>query len=251
VDNLNGVAGSETLYRVTVPPGAVSFQVSTGGGTGDVDLFMKFGSPAVCSGTCDVDAISAQNGNFESIMITSPRAGDYYIDLSAFAPFDGVTLTTSLTAPPPQPDLTISKSHTGTFVPGQTGAVYTIAVTNAGVGSTLGPVSVADVLPSGLTATAIAGTGWNCLLVTLTCARADALEPSASYPPITVTVNVAAGIASSVTNIATVSGGGDSNTANNTARDVTVTIPPSIKSVTNAFGDSPVIAPNTWIKVQG
>jgi uncharacterized protein (TIGR03437 family) len=251
VDNLNGVVGSETLYRVTVPPGAVSFQVSTGGGTGDVDLFMKFGSPAVCSGTCDVDAVSVQNGNFDSIMIINPAAGDYYIDLSAFAPFDGVTLTTSLTAPPPQPDLTISKSHTGTFVPGQTGAVYTIAVTNAGVGSTLGPVSVADVLPSGLTATAIAGTGWNCLLVTLTCARADALEPSASYPPITVTVNVAAGIASSVTNIATVSGGGDSNTANNTARDVTVTIPPSIKSVTNAFGDSPVIAPNTWIKVQG
>jgi len=256
VDNLSGVLSSETLYRVTIPAGAVSLQVSTSGGTGDVDLFMKFGTPALCqedffvSSTCNADEASAQDGNFESITVVSPPAGDWYIDLSAFDQFDGVTLTTSLTVLA-QPDLTISKSHTGTFTPGQTGAVYTIVVANAGVGPTFGPVSVADVLPSGLTATAIGGTGWNCLLVTLTCARADALAPSGSYPPVAVTVNIAPSIASSVTNIATVSGGGDSNTANNMARDVTVTIPPSIKSVTNAFGDSPVIAPNTWIKLQG
>jgi uncharacterized protein (TIGR03437 family) len=254
---LGGVIGSETLYRVTIPPGAVSFQVSTSGGTGDVDLYLKFGSPALCqtdpsvSSICDVDEFSVQVGNIESITVVSPPAGDYYIDLSGFDQFNGVTLTTSLTAAPPQPDLTISESHTGSFAPGQTGAVYAITVTNAGVGATLGPVSVTDLLPSGMTATAIGGTGWNCLLVTLTCARADSLAPSASYPPITVTASVAASVAASVTNVATVAGGGDSNTANNTARDLTVTIPPSITSVTNAFGNSPVIAPNTWIKIQG
>jgi uncharacterized protein (TIGR03437 family) len=251
IGNLSGVIGSETLYRVTIPAGAVSFQVSTSGGTGDVDLFMKFGSPALCSGTCDVDAFSAQNGNFESITIVNPPAGDWYIDLAGFDEYNRVTLTTSLTAAPPQPDLTISKSHTGTFAPGKTGAIYTISVTNAGTGATLGPVSVTDLLPSGLTATAIGGTGWNCLLVTLTCARADILAPAASYPPITVTVNVAAGIAASVINVATVSGGGDSKTANNSAHDLTVTIPPSITSVTNAYGDSPVISPNTWVRVRG
>ena len=257
VGDLGGVIGSETLYRVTIPPGAVSFQVSTSGGAGDVDLYLKFGSPALCqmdfsvSSICDVDEFSVQVGNLESITVVSPPAGDYYIDLSGYDQFNRVTLTTSLTAAPPQPDLTISESHTGSFAPGQTGAVYTIAVTNAGVGATLGPVSVTDLLPSGMTATAIGGTGWNCLLVTLTCARADALAPSASYPPITVTVTVAANVAASVTNVATVAGGGDSNKANNTARDLTVTVPPSITSVTNAFGDSPVIAPNTWIKIQG
>jgi uncharacterized protein (TIGR03437 family) len=212
---------------------------------------MKFGSPALCSGTCDFDALSAQIGNEESIIFVSPAAGDYYIDVSGFDQFNRVTLTTSLTAAPPMPDLTISESHTGSFAPGHTGAIYTITVTNAGVGTTLGPVSVADFLPSGLTATAIGGTGWNCLPVTLTCARADALAPSGSYPPITVTVDVAASVASSVINVATVSGGGDSNTANNTARDLTVAIPPAVTSVTNAYGDSPVIAPNTWIKIQG
>jgi uncharacterized protein (TIGR03437 family) len=258
VSGLGGVIGSETLYRVTVPPGAVSFKLATSGGTGDVDLYLKFGSPALCQvaflvdSLCNVDASSETVGNDESITLVSPRAGDYYIDLSGFDSFAGVSLTTSLTGAPPQPDLTISKSHMGAFAPGQTGAIYTITVTNAGAAATIGPVSVTDSLPSGMTATAISGSGWNCLLVTLTCARADALAPSASYPPIAVTVTVAASAASSsLTNVATVSGGGDSNTANNTARDVTVIIPPLITSVTNAFGDNPVIASNTWIKVQG
>jgi hypothetical protein len=42
-----------------------------------------------------------------------------------------------------------------------------------------------------------------------------------SFEPITLTVNVAANAASSVTNTATVSGGGESNTANDSASDVT------------------------------
>jgi uncharacterized protein (TIGR03437 family) len=222
-----------------------------------VDLYLKFGGPALCQlgflvdSTCNADEGSDAIGNEESIMIVSPAAGDYYIDLSGFDQFNRVTLTTALTTAPPLPDLTISESHTGSFAPGHTGAIYTITVTNAGAGATLGPVSVTDFLPAGLTATAIGGTGWNCLLVTLTCARDDALAPSDSYPPLTVTVNVGAGVASSVINIATVSGGGDRNSANNTAHDLTVTIPPKVTSVTNAFGGSTVIAPNTWIKVQG
>jgi len=257
VRNLGGVIGSETLYRVTIPPGAVSFQVSTTGGTGDVDLYLKFGSPALCqtdfsvSTMCDADEFSEQFGNAESIAVVSPSAGDYYIDLSGYDQFNRVTLTTSLTVPAPQPDLTISKSHTGTFVPGQTGAIYTIVVANAGIGATSGSVSVTDLLPSGLTATAMSGTGWNCVLLTLVCNRTDVLAPSASYPPITVTVNVAASVAATVTNVATVTYVGDSNPNNNTASDITLTIPPAITSVTNAYGDSPVIAPNTWIKVQG
>jgi hypothetical protein len=42
----------------------------------------------------------------------------------------------------PGPDLTINKSHTGNFTEGQTGAIYTVTVTNAGVGSTSGSVTV-------------------------------------------------------------------------------------------------------------
>jgi uncharacterized repeat protein (TIGR01451 family) len=119
------------------------------------------------------------------------------------------------------PDLTIVKSHTGNFTQGQVGAVYSVTVTNSGFASTSGVVSVTDTLPVGLTATAISGTGWTCVLGTLTCTRSDALAAAASYPVITVTVNVANNAAASVTNTANVSGGGQVNTANDSAADPT------------------------------
>ena len=121
----------------------------------------------------------------------------------------------------PVADLTISKTHSGNFVQGQTGATYSITVANAGAGPTNGAVTVTDTLPAGLTATAISGTGWTCTFGTLSCTRNDALAASASYAAITVTVNVAANAPASVTNNAAVSGGGELNTANDSASDPT------------------------------
>lgn len=118
------------------------------------------------------------------------------------------------------PDLTITKSHSGNFTQGQSGT-YTILVSNTGVGPNIGTVTVTDTLPAGLTATAISGTGWACDAGTLTCTRPDALNNASSYPAITVTVNVAANAPGTVTNSATVSGGGDVNAANNSASDPT------------------------------
>lgn len=123
------------------------------------------------------------------------------------------------------PDLTITKSHAGSFKQGQTGAAYTINVRNAGTGLTSGAVTVADTLPAGMTVAGFAGTGWTCDPGTLTCSRSDALASGGSYPPITMTVNVAANAAAQLTNTATVSGGGDANNANNTASDPTTIIP--------------------------
>jgi uncharacterized repeat protein (TIGR01451 family) len=134
------------------------------------------------------------------------------------------------------PDLAISKSHTGNFSVGQTGATYTITVSNSGHGPTSGTVTVVDALPSGLTATAISGPGWTCTLGTLTCTRADALATSSSYPAITLTVNVAANAPSLVTNTVTVSGGGETNTANNTANDPTNILAPDLAIFKSHFG---------------
>jgi uncharacterized repeat protein (TIGR01451 family) len=119
------------------------------------------------------------------------------------------------------PDLTVTKTHSGTFSPGQTGATYTITVTNSGSAATSGTVTATDTLPSALTATAFAGTGWSCTLAPLTCTRSDALAASSSYPALTLTVNVASSAPASVTNTVTVSGGGETNTSNDTATDVT------------------------------
>ncbi len=129
------------------------------------------------------------------------------------------------------PDLTITKSHVGNFTQGQVGATYSITATNSGSAATSGTVTVVDTLPAGLTATAISGTGWSCVLGTLTCTRSDALAAGSSYPVITLTVNVSLAAPASVTNSATVSGGGQTNTTNDTANDLTTinaAAPPSV-----------------------
>src|SRR5258705_218009 len=67
----------------------------------------------------------------------------------------------------------------------------------------------------------MSGAGWSCTLATLTCLQNDVLAPGASYAAITLTVNVAGTAPPSVTNTASVNGGGETNTPNDTAIDVT------------------------------
>jgi uncharacterized repeat protein (TIGR01451 family) len=134
-------------------------------------------------------------------------------------------------------DLTISKTHAGSFVQGETGATYTLVVNNVGNGQISAPVTVVDTLPTGLTATNAVGGGWICpTLSPPTCTRDDNLNPGHSYPPITLTVNVdPAAPMPTVTNTATVSGGGEVITNNDTANDVTTITPPAaILAVTSA-----------------
>jgi uncharacterized repeat protein (TIGR01451 family) len=109
------------------------------------------------------------------------------------------------------PFLDITKSHSGNFTVGQSGASYTIVVTNGGTGAASGTVTVTDLLPAGLTLVSMAGSGWNCSGTA--CTRSDALAANASYPAITVTVNVASNATGPVTNVATVAGSGKTNTA--------------------------------------
>jgi uncharacterized repeat protein (TIGR01451 family) len=137
-------------------------------------------------------------------------------------------------------DMTVTKTHTGNFTRGSTGT-YTITATNSGAAATNGTtVTVADTLPAGLTPTAASGTGWACSIVsqTVTCTRSNALAAGASYPAISVTVSVAQSAASSVTNTATVSGGGQANTTNDTASDPTTIVSSSDLSLTKVTTSS-------------
>ncbi len=146
------------------------------------------------------------------------------------------------------PDLTIAMTHTGTFAQGQFGKTYKITVGNAGGSSTTGVVTVTDTLPSGLTATSISGSGWSCSLSPLTCSRNDSLGATANYPPIALTVSVATNCADNVTNYATVSGGGDSQTSNNSVYDATsILTTPSNLAATAASSSAVII---TWNAAQ-
>ncbi len=127
------------------------------------------------------------------------------------------------------PSISIAKSHTGNFTRGQQGAAYRLTVSNAtGVSPTTGVVTVTEIVPTGLTLASMSGTGWTCVSNGNTCSRSDTLAANSSYPAITVMVNIAANAPASVTNIASVVGGGDSTATNKTAQDVTDVVTQSV-----------------------
>ena len=191
--------------------------------------------------TCTRSDALAAPGSYPAITLTVNVAANAPASVTNTATVSGGGDTTpanntasdvTTISPAGSPNLTITKTHAGNFTQGQTGATYSLAVSNAGTGPTSGTVTVTDTLPTGLTATAIAGTGWSCTLSTLTCTRSDALAAPGSYPAITLTVNVAANAPASVTNTATVSGGGDATPTNNTASDVTTISPAGSPNLT-------------------
>jgi LPXTG-site transpeptidase (sortase) family protein len=160
------------------------------------------------------------------------------------------------------PDMTITKSHIDPFVRGSTTAAYTLTAHNSGGGPTTGTVTVTDVLPAGLTPTAAAGSGWTCPAPagqTVSCTRADALAAGSSYPAIRVTVTVLASSPSTVINVATVGGGGETNLTNDTATDPTNIISlaglPNTSGLQALDGAPAAIAPattsNGWLVVLG
>ncbi len=120
------------------------------------------------------------------------------------------------------PQLFATLTHSGNFTQGQMGATYTITAKNVGDraihAASTSAVNLVDRLPNGLTATDISGDGWSCTLSTLFCTRSDGLAVGATFPPVTVTVNVSSDAPASVTNSATASGGGSRWS---TAKDVT------------------------------
>ena len=119
------------------------------------------------------------------------------------------------------------KVANGTFTQGQVGATYTLTVTNAGTGPTTAAVTVTDALPVGLTATAIAGTGWSCVLATVTCTRSDVSCAFGELSADHAHGDVAANAPANVVNTATVSGGGETTSANNTST-MTTPVTPSL-----------------------
>ena len=86
--------------------------------------------------------------------------------------------------------------------------LYTVGLSVNAPGSSA--VTVTETAPSGLTLVSMAGTGWTCggANAANVCTRSDILAGGASYPAITVNVNVAADATSPQVNMAGVTGGG-------------------------------------------
>ena len=108
------------------------------------------------------------------------------------------------------PDLRITKAS-GTLTAGSNGS-YTINIDNVlGAASTNGAITVVDTLPAGLTYVSASGSGWSCSASgqVVTCTSTTSILPGNTGASLTINVAVGASAVPAVTNVATVSGGGE------------------------------------------
>ena len=147
------------------------------------------------------------------------------------------------------PDPAIALTHAPATVPTGATVTFLATVTNAGPFiATSGPITVTITIDPGLTPTAASGSGWNCGIAgqTVTCTRSDALVAHQSYAGISIGATaIAAGPTLLTGNTATVGGGGDINTANNTATDAVGITAPTLAVLRSfqavRFGDAVVL----------
>ncbi|RKH39275.1 M4 family metallopeptidase [Corallococcus sicarius] len=94
VTGIADAAGNNRYYTLAVPAGSTALTFTTSGGTGDVDLYVRFGSaPDAATYDCRPYA----GGNAETCTITNIQAGTYYVMLNAYSAYSGVTLKGSYT----------------------------------------------------------------------------------------------------------------------------------------------------------
>ena len=148
------------------------------------------------------------------------------------------------------PDLTTSMANSGATTQGATGYTFTGTATNSGAAPTNSTVTATFSTPSGVTATAINGTGWSCVLGTLSCTRSDSLAASSSYPAITVTASFASNATSPKVVSFSATGGFQAVTGNDSSStSITVTSP--VPTVTNVSPSSGPVAGGTSVTLTG
>lgn len=96
---LSGLSESqngELDFTLEVPAGATDLSFAMSGGTGDADLYVRFGSEPT---TSTYDCRPYASGNNESCPISNVQAGTYYVKIIGYSAFTGVSLTGSFTEP--------------------------------------------------------------------------------------------------------------------------------------------------------
>jgi serine protease len=94
VNNIAANTGALLPYTLAVPAGASNLHFNTSGGTGDADLYVKFGSPPTLS---DFDCVSGTETTTESCVLPSATAGTWYVLVNAYSKISGVSLVGSYT----------------------------------------------------------------------------------------------------------------------------------------------------------
>jgi Thermolysin metallopeptidase, alpha-helical domain/Bacterial pre-peptidase C-terminal domain/Thermolysin metallopeptidase, catalytic domain len=80
-------------YTIVVPAGKTSLTFKLSGGTGDGDIYSKLGAAPT---TTVYDKSSAGSTNTETITVTAPAAGTYYLMVKAYAAVSGTSLVATI-----------------------------------------------------------------------------------------------------------------------------------------------------------
>ena len=94
VTGLSAATGASLNYTMVVPAGSTGLQFVIAGGTGDADMYVKFGSAPTDT---VYDCRPYAGGNAETCNIATAQAGTYFVRLKAYATFSGASLTGSYT----------------------------------------------------------------------------------------------------------------------------------------------------------
>ncbi|MGH3860755.1 M12 family metallo-peptidase [Actinokineospora sp.] len=95
VTGLSGASGSSTAYTLAVPAGATNLSFSTSGGTGDMDLYVRFGSAA---STTSYDCRSVAGSSTERCAFSTAQAGTYHVTMYGYSAYSGVSLVADYTS---------------------------------------------------------------------------------------------------------------------------------------------------------
>ena len=164
---------------------------------------------------------------------------------------DGYDDQLSFVVNSPAPSLAVNKTDNGPWQPGQSGAQYTIGVSNTGTLQTTGTITVTDSLPAGVTVASgfTQPSGWSCTATSgsssfsCTSKPGTTLSAPSGSQAFTLPVSVAGGTASPVANTVAAYGGGDPNhpTAGSaaTGSDSTTINPAPLLTVTKTATNTP------------
>jgi uncharacterized repeat protein (TIGR01451 family) len=196
-----------------------------------------FGSLAAGESITFINFVNVTADAPESITNTATVSGG-----GDTSPENNSSSVTFAVGPALVPDLTISKTPTasGPFAQGDN-VTFTLVVSNSGDFLELGPYTVTDNMPTGMTAVSAIGSDWNCTIppggASVSCVRARTIRNGGSASPITLVTQLSPTAGASITNTASVSGGRERNTANNSGSatisviqpaNVTIDVPPGV-----------------------
>ncbi|MFK8017182.1 MAG: S8 family peptidase [Gammaproteobacteria bacterium] len=89
---LSGGTGSELRFTLAVPAGASDLRFVMSGGSGDGDLYVRFGSPPT---TGSYDCRPYIGGNNETCDISNAQAGTYHVMIRGYSAYSGAQLVAS------------------------------------------------------------------------------------------------------------------------------------------------------------